>query len=86
LIESAHQPSYRTIAPPVPAPYLAGVGELPADVLQRTRMSSRRPLTKAQRRQADRHVRQLARDIFVARTAWERSQGVKIESEPTLAP
>lgn len=78
--------AYRTIAPPVPAPYLADVGDLPPDVLQATRMSSRRRMTRVEQIQASRHVRQLAREIFIARLAWELREGVKVQPEPPLAP
>jgi hypothetical protein len=71
------------IFPPVPAPYLDAVPQLPAELLRS--MDGRRKLSKAQRDRAARLIRKLKREIFLARSVWEAGHGVRIKSEPVVA-
>lgn len=82
---AADLPAVPRIAPPVPAPYLAGAPSLPDDLLAASD-GRRRKMTPQQRRAFTRVLTQLKQRLFLARHTFEREHGVKIESERPQRP
>lgn len=80
------------VAPPIPAPYLADVPQLPDELLaaivrdERDPARGGRPLTTEQIDEADFLVGRLAKYIWLRRKEWEDQQGVEIDPEPKKMP
>lgn len=68
------------VPPPVPAPYLKGVEQLPDELLIRIHAGTALPA--AAERQASHAIRRAAKQIFLARSAYEAAHGVVIAPEP----
>jgi hypothetical protein len=73
------------VAPPLPAPYLAGVPQLDAKLSRALGDRRLRP-TAEQIAAARATVRELRRVIRRAREAWQQEQGVTITPEPPFLP
>lgn len=72
------------IAPPVPAPYLAGIPTLPDDLLREMKRRRRLPLDLHRRARA--LLIDLRRQIDAAREHYQESLGVEIQIERPLQP
>lgn len=72
------------VPPPIPAPYLDGVPQMPDDLLKA--MHSRRRMTFDEQRRADHILRQLRKRIFVERAAYEGREGIRIQPEQPMVP
>lgn len=70
------------VAPPVPAPYLAGIPQLPDNLL--AGMDCRGTLSDEQSARALDLIYRLARRVRIARHRWGTQHGVTITPEPVL--
>ena len=72
------------IPPPIPAPYLAAVPQLPAELVRAMR-SDRKPMSPAGARRLLQLLRTLTQQIRQARADWEEDAGAQIDPEPPAA-
>lgn len=72
----------KRIGPPIPAPYLADVGQLPSEL----RAALKREPTPEDESQADSELSTLKQQVFQARMDFEEREGVLIVPEPPLKP
>lgn len=72
----------RFVPPPVPAPYLVGIPQLPDELC----VSERADLDRNQRRSAARRLQKLQQDLITARRTYEQERGVQIVPEIPLRP
>lgn len=72
----------RLVSPPFPAPYLAGIPQLPDELLT----SERKDLSREDQIKARRIQRQIEQRMIEARWKHEAEHGVQIVPEPPLQP
>lgn len=91
ILPAVPPPPAPLVAPPVPAPYLAGVESLPDEMLKEAKRGENSknpqpPLEAAYEREMNRLVGRIKEDLFWRRFDFETEQRVRIVSEPRTRP